>query len=232
MFKNFFKILAALTGLSIIGYFLTRKIEIWEIDAAKDAPKPLDPALSAEETTQTDTATPPVAKAPAAEKTQKASDEPKNPGTRAQAEARLESEVADILESAETKTEEEAVATPKEAVKEEKAQPEAAAETAAEPEEAATEDESEGPTKTVEIDFSGIGTASAEEKDDLKKIKGIGKALETKLNSVGIYTYKQIASFTPEVEEQVTEAISFFPGRIERDEWVSQAKALLQEKKA
>ena len=31
---------------------------------------------------------------------------------------------------------------------------------------------------------------------------------------------------TPEIEEEVNPAIEFFPGRVKRDEWAKQAKAL------
>ena len=31
---------------------------------------------------------------------------------------------------------------------------------------------------------------------------------------------------TPDIEDQVNEAIEFFPGRVKRDEWVKQAAEL------
>ena len=80
--------------------------------------------------------------------------------------------------------------------------------------------------KKESIDFKTLGTASEDDKDDLKNIKGIGPFLEQKLNALGIYTYKQISNMTPELEYQVNEAIEFFPGRIKRDNWVKQAKDL------
>ena len=66
-------------------------------------------------------------------------------------------------------------------------------------------------------------------KDDLQVIKGIGPFLEEKLNALGITTYRQIANMDPEMEDQVNEAIEFFPGRVKRDQWVTQAKILLGE---
>ena len=80
------------------------------------------------------------------------------------------------------------------------------------------------------VNFDRIGRATEAEKDDLKKIKGVGPFLEKKLNTLGIYTFAQIASFTDEDKEAVNEAIEFFPGRISRDNWVDQAKTLQQEK--
>jgi len=42
-----------------------------------------------------------------------------------------------------------------------------------------------------------------------------------------IFTYEQISRFSEEDVHSLTEIIEFFPGRIERDEWVSQAKDLM-----
>ena len=66
------------------------------------------------------------------------------------------------------------------------------------------------------------------EANDLTSISGIGGWIEKKLNALDIYTFKQIANFNSEDIETVSEAIEFFPGRIERDEWVHQAKDLLK----
>ncbi|MGB1204615.1 MAG: hypothetical protein ACPG5B_03145 [Chitinophagales bacterium] len=78
------------------------------------------------------------------------------------------------------------------------------------------------------IDFSTIGLALAKDKEDLKKIKGIGEFIERKLNALGIYRFEQIAKFTDVEMEAITKAIDFFPGRIQRDKWVEQAKNLQQ----
>ncbi len=72
----------------------------------------------------------------------------------------------------------------------------------------------------------GIKSASADESDDLKKISGVGPFIEQKLNRIGIYTFEQIASMTSEQADKITEAIEFFPGRIQRDDWVGQASRL------
>lgn len=72
-----------------------------------------------------------------------------------------------------------------------------------------------------------INAATADEKDDLKKINGIGPFIEKKLNDIGIFTYEQISQFDEEFIIQVTEAIQFFPGRINRDDWVGQAKRMM-----
>ena len=72
-----------------------------------------------------------------------------------------------------------------------------------------------------------ISIAGEGEQDDLKAIDGIGPFIEAKLNELGIRTYQQISEFDTSVIEVITDAIAFFPGRIERDNWVNQAKTLL-----
>ena len=81
-----------------------------------------------------------------------------------------------------------------------------------------------------EVNFDRIGRASAAEADDLKDIIGIGPFLERKLNAIGIYTYRQVANFTKEDSETVNRIIEFFPGRIERDNWVDQSQAFHERK--
>lgn len=76
------------------------------------------------------------------------------------------------------------------------------------------------------LNFESFGVADASQKDDLKRIKGVGPFIEEKLNTIGIYTFDQISKFSPEDAQTVTELISFFPGRIERDDWKGQAAIL------
>ncbi len=80
--------------------------------------------------------------------------------------------------------------------------------------------------KGANINFTKIGKGDAKKKDDLKRINGVGPFSEEKLNTLGIYQFKQIANFDADDIEMVNDAIEFFPGRIERDNWVPQAKAL------
>lgn len=72
--------------------------------------------------------------------------------------------------------------------------------------------------------------ANPAEKDDLKLIHGIGPFIEEKLNRIGIYHFRQISAFDQATVEKVTNAIEFFPGRIERDNWMSQAAQLDKDK--
>lgn len=82
--------------------------------------------------------------------------------------------------------------------------------------------------RNTRIYFERIGIAHKHEADNLTAINGIGGWMEEKLNALGIFTFRQIANFNEEDIEIVTEAIEFFPGRIERDEWVNQAKELVR----
>src|SRR5690606_32481119 len=61
--------------------------------------------------------------------------------------------------------------------------------------------------------------------DDLKLISGVGPKLEGVLNGLGIYTYAQVASWK-KAEREWVDGYLRFKGRIERDDWVKQAKAL------
>lgn len=85
-------------------------------------------------------------------------------------------------------------------------------------------------SRAGEVNFDRIGRATAAEADDLKDIVGIGPFLERKLHSLGIYTFRQVANFTKEDIAKVNELIEFFPGRIDRDNWVDQAKEFYDNK--
>jgi predicted flap endonuclease-1-like 5' DNA nuclease len=61
--------------------------------------------------------------------------------------------------------------------------------------------------------------------DDLKLIKGVGPKNEKISNALGIYHFRQIANWTPEEAIWVGHHMAF-PGRIEREHWIPQAKLL------
>lgn len=61
--------------------------------------------------------------------------------------------------------------------------------------------------------------------DDLKRIKGIGKQNEARLNTLGVWHFDQIAAWTPE-NVKWAGAFLAFAGRIEREDWVGQARVL------
>ncbi|MCI4661864.1 MAG: NADH-quinone oxidoreductase subunit NuoE [Neomegalonema sp.] len=66
--------------------------------------------------------------------------------------------------------------------------------------------------------------------DDLEQIRGIGPQLGALLKDLGIYRYAQIASWTPENVAWVNAHLGGWKGRIIRDDWVAQARALLAKK--
>lgn len=61
--------------------------------------------------------------------------------------------------------------------------------------------------------------------DDLKKLSGVGPALEKKLHAAGVTTFAQIAAWGEADIAEFDEKLSF-KGRIEREGWVEQAKEL------
>jgi hypothetical protein len=87
------------------------------------------------------------------------------------------------------------------------------------------------------LDFSRYGrwrTAGAGGRvksggDDLTEIKGIGPALKKQLYDMNIKRFEQIADFSQADIDRVSEELSF-PGRIEREDWVGQAKQLAMKK--
>jgi len=81
-----------------------------------------------------------------------------------------------------------------------------------------------GPTGTLKFMDAPDG-----EKDDLKEISGVGPVLEETLNDLGIYHFRQIAAFTQKDIDAVENETNF-PGRIERDDWIAQAKTLAEGK--
>jgi NADH-quinone oxidoreductase subunit E len=142
------------------------------------------------------------------------------------------------------------MATPKPAVKqaeEAKKAKAAAAKPAAEdkPKKAAKKAEKKADTKAAKLaKAKPAKTASAEKPaakkvapkktaakagkaDDLKLLKGVGPALEKKLHANGVKTFAQIAAWGAEDITDMDDKLSF-KGRIERDNWVQQAKLLAE----
>ncbi|MGE5738962.1 MAG: hypothetical protein ACM34F_08715 [Betaproteobacteria bacterium] len=62
--------------------------------------------------------------------------------------------------------------------------------------------------------------------DDLKLIVGIGPVIERMLYQMGIGTYRQIAHWSERDIDDFDARLREFPGRIRRDAWVTQARAL------
>ena len=97
----------------------------------------------------------------------------------------------------------------------------AAAVTAAAPKKAAPKKtEAEAPAEAKAAPKAAAGGA-----DDLKKLSGVGPALEKKLHEGGVTSFAQIAAWTEADIAEFDEKLSF-KGRIEREGWVEQAKEL------
>jgi predicted flap endonuclease-1-like 5' DNA nuclease len=66
--------------------------------------------------------------------------------------------------------------------------------------------------------------------DDLRAVRGIGPSMERKLHELGIVGYRQLAMLDGAELERVRAELTDFRGRIEREDWVGQARALYREK--
>ncbi|MGL4185067.1 MAG: hypothetical protein ACRCR4_04730 [Thiotrichaceae bacterium] len=60
-------------------------------------------------------------------------------------------------------------------------------------------------TPPIHMDSIGVATIPTN-KDDLKRIEGIGAKIEKILNTAGIYTYAQLAAMTPEAIKPLLDA--------------------------
>ena len=69
--------------------------------------------------------------------------------------------------------------------------------------------------------------AAKSEADDLTRISGVGPVIVGKLEALGITTFQQVADFTADDIARIDGELNF-KGRIERDEWIKQAKEFLK----
>lgn len=81
------------------------------------------------------------------------------------------------------------------------------------------------PVKQAEAPAAEAAPA-ASFKDDVKQIGGVGPALEKKLAAAGVTSLTQIAAWTDEDVARFDAELNF-KGRIEREEWIGQAKDLI-----
>ena len=88
--------------------------------------------------------------------------------------------------------------------------------------------------KEIEEDIpEAVGTKPAlfteapSEKDDLKKITGVGPKLEEAMNKLGVYQFAQVVSWTNDEIMWIDDSLSV-KGRIERDDWVGQVSELIK----
>lgn len=67
-------------------------------------------------------------------------------------------------------------------------------------------------------------SAKDSQKDDLKKIRGIGPTFERVLNKMGIFTFRTIATWGASDMKRIADQLDTAPDRIKRDKWVTEAK--------
>lgn len=78
----------------------------------------------------------------------------------------------------------------------------------------------------ISDDWKPQGFTSRPDKvDDLKRIKGVGGVIEKTLHELGVYQFSQIADWSSDNVTWVENFIAF-PGRIERESWITQAQTL------
>lgn len=75
----------------------------------------------------------------------------------------------------------------------------------------------------------GNGNGSSD-RDDLKRIRGIGARLESQLRDIDVTSFAQIAAWSDEDIDTVASRLRVFPGRIRRDGWVEGARRAHLEK--
>ena len=63
--------------------------------------------------------------------------------------------------------------------------------------------------------------------DDLKRISGVGPKLEGELHRMGVYHFDQVAAWQKKEVAWMDENLEGVRGRVSRDDWVGQARALL-----
>jgi NADH-quinone oxidoreductase subunit E len=69
-------------------------------------------------------------------------------------------------------------------------------------------------------------TGSADDKDDLQQIKGVGPSIEKTLNELGIFFFNQIADMSEYEIDRVAQRLKGFRSRIYRQDWIGQARDL------
>lgn len=82
--------------------------------------------------------------------------------------------------------------------------------------------------KKEEAPKAEAAAADAPAGDNLKKLTGVGPALEKKLNGAGITTFAQIAALSDADIAKLEEELSL-AGRFAKDGWVEQAKELAKD---
>ena len=72
-------------------------------------------------------------------------------------------------------------------------------------------------------------TGAHASRDDLQMIKGVGPAIEKTLNEIGIFRFEQIADMSEYDIDRVAKRLRGFHSRIYREDWIGQARDLLDQ---
>jgi molybdopterin-containing oxidoreductase family membrane subunit len=75
--------------------------------------------------------------------------------------------------------------------------------------------------------LKSVGPGSVENRDDLKKLSGVGPALESTLNNTGIWSFDQVSKMTKKEYDIVDGLIGNFSGKAEKEDWAGQARKLM-----
>jgi len=77
-----------------------------------------------------------------------------------------------------------------------------------------------------------LGDSNDDQRDDLKMIKGVGPAIEKTLLEMGIVRFEQIAEMSEYDIDRVAQRLKGFRSRIYREDWIGQARDLLDQKQS
>ena len=89
----------------------------------------------------------------------------------------------------------------------------------------------EGSKETAQNDYTPqfLSEPKDGKEDNLCEIKGIGKVIDEKLKNLGVFHFEQIAQWTQKDIAWIDEHLAF-KGRVEREDWIGQAKLLAEGK--
>lgn len=73
---------------------------------------------------------------------------------------------------------------------------------------------------------AGVAAPALDGADDLTRISGVGPVLSAALNAEGVTRFEQIAAWSPDEAARFDAAVAGGRGRVMRDDWVGQARAL------
>ena len=72
----------------------------------------------------------------------------------------------------------------------------------------------------------GLSAPRGGKADPLQEISGVGPKMENLLHDLGYYHFDQIAAWSPSEVAWVDDNLEGFKGRVSRDNWITQARAL------